>query len=332
MNSTINSIDSTVYDTIYIGFTDSIWITAPDFICGTSYYTVHGPPGFATYQWYIDPNVATVHSPNSQSTGISIDSGLVVMELTITDHNGCMRTIIDTMQISDTSATTTMTPVLDNDNIDIISDCGVTPTPPTASDNLWGKPVVGTTNATFPITAIGTTNILWTFTDEFGNFTTQTQTITITPITPTIALLNNSNILAAGPVGQGYTYQWYDCHTNLPIPGATAQTFQYISGTYAVEVSRGPCTAMSECVKASTAGINNFGASGLILYPNPVSDILFITYPDQLNITLYNAPGEVILNTSEKTLDISDLAKGVYYLSAYDSNGKLVDVRKVIKE
>jgi Zn-dependent M28 family amino/carboxypeptidase len=44
------------------------------------------------------------------------------------------------------------------------------------------------------------------------------------------------------------SYQWYNCDTNLPIDGETAQSFSPNSnGSYAVEVTSGSCSEMSEC-------------------------------------------------------------------------------------
>ncbi|PCJ28543.1 MAG: hypothetical protein COA97_00950 [Flavobacteriales bacterium] len=65
---------------------------------------------------------------------------------------------------------------------DATGQCAVTPTAPTATDNCAGS-VTGTTTATLPITAQGTTTITWTYVDGNGNTSTQTQDVVITDIT-----------------------------------------------------------------------------------------------------------------------------------------------------
>lgn len=64
---------------------------------------------------------------------------------------------------------------------DIVEECEVTSlTAPTATDDC-NHSIVGTHDATLPITTIGTTTVTWTYTDLAGNVTTQTQDVLISP-------------------------------------------------------------------------------------------------------------------------------------------------------
>ncbi|MFT5601390.1 MAG: hypothetical protein ACI9N1_001634 [Flavobacteriales bacterium] len=76
------------------------------------------------------------------------------------------------------------TPVADVATLtDATDQCSVASiTAPTATDNCVGA-VTGTTTATFPITAQGTTTITWTYVDGNGNTSTQTQDVVITDAT-----------------------------------------------------------------------------------------------------------------------------------------------------
>ncbi len=76
----------------------------------------------------------------------------------------------------------------------VTAQCSVTSlTTPTASDNCGGAVTV-TNNATLPITAQGTTVVIWTYTDANSNAVTQNQNVVITDNTaptPTLATLAN---------------------------------------------------------------------------------------------------------------------------------------------
>ena len=114
----------------------------------------------------------------------------------------------------------------DNDNIppdidldildDLIGECELTElTAPTATDECDGQ-IVGTTDATLPITE--STTITWTYTDSSGNTTTQTQEIIIDTQAP---LVNSTDLLPL-------TAQ---CEiTSLDIPTATDNCDGIING------------------------------------------------------------------------------------------------------
>jgi len=103
------------------------------------------------------------------------ETGTTVITWTYTDNNGNSST--QTQNIVITADNTAPVPkALD----DIIAQCAVTElTAPTATDNCDGE-VEGTHNVTLPITEQGTTVITWTYTDNSGNSSTQTQNLTIT--------------------------------------------------------------------------------------------------------------------------------------------------------
>lgn len=74
----------------------------------------------------------------------------------------------------------------------------------------------------------------------------------------------------------------------------------------------------------STASVNENILEGVSIYPNPVSDKLNITSPTGSKISLYNVLGKNVkytFSTSETaTLQVSDLAKGVYVLKISSEN------------
>lgn len=68
----------------------------------------------------------------------------------------------------------------------VTDECSVTLPVPTANDNCAGV-VSGTTVTVFPITAQGTTTVIWTFNDGNGNSSTANQTVIIDDVTPPVA-------------------------------------------------------------------------------------------------------------------------------------------------
>lgn len=101
------------------------------------------------------------------------------------DGNGNVTTQTQNVIVADFTS-----PVPDAPNLaDVMAQCQVPfLTAPTATDNCAGS-VVGTHNASFPITS--NTTITWSFTDDNGNLSTQTQNVLINDVTAPIPVLAN---------------------------------------------------------------------------------------------------------------------------------------------
>ena len=82
---------------------------------------------------------------------------------------------------------------------DLQGECSVEITTiPTANDNCSGTitgtpsaPLVKTDEGTYICTENGTHTIVWTYTDESGNFATQTQTIKVEDVTPPTIIMSD---------------------------------------------------------------------------------------------------------------------------------------------
>lgn len=137
---------------------------------------------------------------------------------------------------------------------DLNDQCTATPTPPTATDNCDGM-ITATADVTFPVTAPGTTVVTWTYTDNAGNTSTQTQNI----INPTIDVTVNENggQLQANQLVS--SYQWLDCDNSFAeINGAVNQFFDPVTtGNYAVEItSSAGCIDTSACYLVDLTAID----------------------------------------------------------------------------
>ncbi|HIB85054.1 MAG TPA: hypothetical protein EYO59_10810, partial [Chromatiaceae bacterium] len=162
--------------------------------------------------------------------------GTTIITWTYDDGFGNTTTQTQDVIISDNTA-----PVPDSSSLtdlEGICEAVAAPTPPTATDNCEGA-ITGTTTTVFPVTTEGTTTVTWTFADGNGNVSTQTQDVIVSGVdagvTQTGTLLTSNDPAA--------TYQWIDCNTNDPMPGATSSSFEITTnGSYAVIVTDGNCS------------------------------------------------------------------------------------------
>jgi hypothetical protein len=258
--------------------------------------------------------------------------GTTTVTWTYDDGNG--NTTTQTQDIVITDATE---PTADLANLaEVNSECDVTPTAPTGTDNCAGA-ITGTPDVTFPITASGTTTITWTYDDGNGNTSTQTQDVILTPIDNGITQVDPITLRADAT---GYTYQWVNCNNgNAPVPGATSQSFTpTIAGNYACIVDNGTCSVTTACL-SSTVGITEIWDTELVeVYPNPTSGNLKIDLGGVYNgttVKVFNALGQVVIkesfgSTDEINLDI-DGTPGMYILEIKTDEGKSARVNVIKK-
>jgi hypothetical protein len=68
------------------------------------------------------------------------------------------------------------------------------------------------------------------------------------------------------------------------------------------------------------------------LYPNPAKDMItiFTNDSERYSFKIYSAAGQFVLNTTEKTINLSGWSSGEYFLSIYDDNHSLIGTKKFI--
>ena len=140
----------------------------------------------------------------------------------------------------------------------------------------------------------------------------------------------------------GATYQWLDCDAGYaPIPGETDQDFlPAVDGNYACSVTIGQCSDTSACVfveSSNGAGLKDQPDTDIKVYPNPVSGQLVITNASTsfMSVRIFNTSGSELFfgqnqNTGKMEIDMSDFAKGMYYIKISTETGEYI--RKVVKE
>ena len=136
---------------------------------------------------------------------------------------------------------------------------------------------------------------------------------------------------------KGYpSYQWYDSISGL-IPHATSPTLAatYPQWYYVVITDTNGCKAPSDVYHHDTrkVGLENVGASGISIYPNPFSGMIYIESPVNVRAVICGVDGKIEMEQRDaKQLDVSRLANAVYFVSLYDDSGRLLAVRKLVKD
>ena len=152
----------------------------------------------------------------------------------------------------------------------------------------------------------------------------------------------NTNVMLIGntltSLAIGVSYQWIDCADSSFIEGATDQSFTpEVTGDYAVILTDGPCSAMSDCYQVVISGINNFHLDNLSLFPNPNNGVFVLKtggYEGPLSVELSDVMGNVVFGPNEvgenTKLDITKCPSGVYILTV--RSGKSTVVKRIIKQ
>jgi hypothetical protein len=68
------------------------------------------------------------------------------------------------------------------------------------------------------------------------------------------------------------------------------------------------------------------------IYPNPASSTLSISAQEVVNVVIMSADGKVVISaTAATSIDVSNLADGMYMVSIYNQQHQLIKVDKFIK-
>ncbi len=79
-------------------------------------------------------------------------------------------------------------------------------------------------------------------------------------------------------------------------------------------------------------GLNGFSNNKISFYPNPCTDSIFINKNENYNYTILDLNGRIIKEglTENKTIDISDIVTGIYFINFY--NKEIFETKKIIKK
>jgi hypothetical protein len=146
-----------------------------------------------------------------------------------------------------------------------------------------------------------------------------------TPPTPVISLIGTL-LVSSVPTG----IQWYG--PDGLIPGATGPTYHPTKqgNYYAIVVNDGCSGAISNVINVSLLTIRPFNMSEMSIYPNPTNGILTLDWGAEkmtANVDIYTATGQRVMNvavenTNTKTINLTHLANGNYFVVIRDNKGK----------
>ena len=100
------------------------------------------------------------------------------------------------------------------------------------------------------------------------------------------------------------------------------------NGTNSIEDNTTGCNSPEEVVEACLVGIDKINEASFTLYPNPATNVLFISSENNIpidKIIIYNQLGQNVLhqNGSDNPIDVSALQPGVYVIELVSGNSKV---------
>jgi hypothetical protein len=172
------------------------------------------------------------------------------------------------------------------------------------------------------------------YTSVISNAAGCDSTINIALTINTITAGISQNGIELSSTTNGAQYQWIRCESNSPISEATSQNFTAIAnGQYAVVVTQNNCSDTSDCVSVNSVGVNELNFGNVIIYPNPVRDIIHLSIASDLveYLVITNVIGELLISGQHvNALNVSQLAPGLYELIFVIDGQK--NVQRFIKE
>lgn len=190
-----------------------------------------------------------------------------------------------------------------------------------------GFDIPGATNPTY----LATIGSYYTVKISNGSCFATSMPITITVNTTPSAIIHWNGVQLFSPIAFA-TYQWY--LNGVLIPGATGQYYTPTqTGVYYVLVSNeNGCQSISPNYNLLTLSVATIQANSLAIAPNPTTGFVHIENFRGGSIQVYNSLGQLIINQTTADIDLSQHAKGIYYIRAYNSAQELIGMSKVIKE
>jgi len=213
----------------------------------------------------------------------------------------------------------------------------------TGTNLLWYADAALTT--LLPNTTVAVTGTTYYVTQTVGTCVSPALAITVTiaadPCAGTLAptgnatqTLNTGQTLA-DLVVTGTNIKWYaDAALTIELPNTTVA----VDGTtyYAIQTI-GTCVSPALAVTVTiTASTNDLDLAELKLYPNPSTNLVNITYKEDVSVvTIYDLTGKLIKTEFPKSeafsIDISNLSSGIYFIKVETANKKQATLKFVKK-
>lgn len=130
-------------------------------------------------------------------------------------------------------------------------------------------------------------------------------------------------------------YEWIDCGTMSPIPGANASDYTATAnGSYAVIVEEAGCIDTSSCLNITWASTQHLSETMIQTYPNPFTDGVFLQSEDEIDtLIVRDITGKVVSFAYAEETDYLRIIgeAGLYFLDITTVNNKHVIVQLIKK-
>lgn len=199
----------------------------------------------------------------------------------------------------------------ENQNICIGNETTLTATG--ATSYIWNDGVLNS----IPFIPAATADYIVTGTDNNGCIGFDTVNVSLMAL-PVAVVSTLGNILISDSAS---SYQWINCGTNLPVPGANSQLFTATeNGNYAVIIeNENGCSDTSACFTINNVGLGSFEQNEWTISPNPTNGQFTISTSQSTANTLvevYSTIGQIVsknISSGGKIdVNIDDQPNGVY--------------------
>jgi hypothetical protein len=142
------------------------------------------------------------------------------------------------------------------------------------------------------------------------------------------------NSLSFDPELSDLTFSWNASSTKIVVSTAEMETFTDYTGTLSTNARDiyGVTIAEDLVFSFKTArgvAVENTKYQDVVLYPNPVSEVLYIKGMDVSAVNIHSITGQLMKSTyNSKEIDMSDIEPGSYVVTIADKSD--ISVRKMI--
>ena len=275
---------------------------------------------------------------NSWTTGETSDNITVTTSQTISvtyvDGSGCSSTSTPiVITVNPLPSTPTITPsgsttICDGETVTLSSSQG--------TGNAWST---GETTQDIDVTASGTIDLVYT--DANGcSATSAPITITVNPLpTVSFAALSQvcdytSSFTLSGESPAGGTFSGPGVSGNDFDPATAGLGTHTITYEY-TDANGCTNTATQDIIVDACLTVDEATQIGLLIYPNPTNNVLFVELNGNFNYTVQDARGRLITSgngTDKTSIPFRNVETGVYFINVTDQTNQSISTTRVVKQ